>query len=167
MVSEGVSDQLRRIGGLAAAAVVLAAALATFAILERLIGPATPVPAPRTERPASVGVSAAPPGAGAASVVSAAGNSAGADPLTQAQIRTQRELARAQRQEVALARRQAASVKHRITVLVHTGSQKPAQTSVTPVRHASDEGGARATGRSKATTHGSGPSGGGVGLAGG
>jgi len=102
MVHESLADQLRRVGILPALAVILAAGLATFALLDRLMPISAHSLAPRVVPPSAS--QADPP------VPTAAGHVTGTDPLAVAQrttVRTQTAFDRANLKRArALARRQ-------------------------------------------------------------
>lgn len=120
MPTESLIDQLSRIGGFAAAAVILAAALAMFGVLELVIGRVAA--APQTQVPRTIGVHTPP----IASVTATGSGVAPNDtsPLTEDQIRRQRELTRSERRAVDVARQQARSVARRIQTYSR-GSQLP------------------------------------------
>lgn len=106
MVSDTLGSQLRRIGALPALAVLIATALATFALLGRLVPPSVAGSAPQTIKPAQ----AVPPPATAAPVSATADGSS--DLLnTSSWARAERAIRAAQRRELQLVRRNAAAVR--------------------------------------------------------
>jgi hypothetical protein len=129
MRSEDLAEQLRRIGGIAAAAVIIAAALGTFALAKRLIpaSAASSAPTAAVAAPAKARVTAVPAGVTAASAV---GSGKGRDPLAAAQVQTEHALERSQHQELSIARRQAATVRRTLKGLV----QRTSATSHPPTR---------------------------------
>jgi hypothetical protein len=114
MSGENLSDQLRRIGGLAAAAVILGAAFAVFAVMRRIVPASTSTPTPAAVVPLKTRILAAPVSAAAASAVSGTGVANSTDPLAVSQAQTARALARSQRQEMTIVRRQRAAVRRGI-----------------------------------------------------
>lgn len=114
MPAPSLSDQLHRIGGLAAACVVAALALGTFALLRRIIPASRPAAAPTTVTPARSHIQITPATAGTAAAA-AAGQ--GNDPLAAAQQQTLKQLTRSQQQQIALSHKQATAVSRGISTL--------------------------------------------------
>lgn len=102
MRSESLGNQLQRIGGIAAVALVLAAGLATFALLKRIVPPPTPTPTPRTlSTPSTPIVTPATP-----SAATAGATSGGQDPIAASQRQFLKAQTRQQQQAAVIARRQ-------------------------------------------------------------
>lgn len=114
MTGENLSDQLRRIGGLAAAAVILGAAFAVFAVMRRIVPASTSAPTPAAVVLPKTRILAAPASAAAASAVSGTGGANSTDPLAVSQVQTDRARARSQRQQMMIVRRQQAAVRRGI-----------------------------------------------------
>jgi hypothetical protein len=118
MPSDSLSGELHRIGALAAACVIAAAALGTFAVLRRLIPRPAPTPVPNTIAQPRSRIVIPPPSSAAA----AASAGASSDPLAAAQAHTEKALKRSHQQEIQRSKRLAAAVGHGLAALTRRGT---------------------------------------------
>ncbi len=118
MVRESLGDQLRRIGLLPGVAITLAAALATFALLQQLMPISTRSASPRVVRPVSPANLLVKP----ATVTDSGGS---ADPLAAAQRSTERSMAASQSAAVKRARALARSQSRILAAPTRTRPRLP------------------------------------------
>src|SRR5215468_3031441 len=115
MLHESLADQVRRIGRISALAVVTAAALGTFALLDRVIA-IRPAAAPHAIHRVTLTQSVTP---------TSSPESGGSDPIAASQLQTEQALNRGQRQQATIASRQAAAIRREMKGLARKRFKGP------------------------------------------